>query len=230
MKACFFDIDGTLVQTGGAGQWAFAETFLDLFGIEELSKEVPFAGRSDRGIAGGFFRAHGLDDSQANWDRFRDGYVERLGRHVRERDGGLLPGVPALIDRVEALGDVDIGLLTGNIRRAAEVKLGHYGLWDRFEFGGFGDDHPDRNDIAAAALAAARRRRRERSAAERDVEEKIVVIGDTPNDVRCARAIGAWAVAVPTGPTPVEDLIAAQPDLLVETLEQADAVVEYLVG
>lgn len=225
MKACFFDIDGTLVLTGGAGMYAFADTFADLFGVAQLSSDVSFAGQSDRGIAGGLFEAHGIENSDANWSRFREGYVERLGGQLEAREGEVLPGVVELIDRLEALGDVQIGLLTGNIAAAAELKLRYYGLWDRFAFGGFGDDHPDRNDIARTAAAKARQRHGRESPAER-----MVVIGDTPNDVRCARAIGAFAVAAPTGHTPAIALAAANPDLLIPTLEEADELVSFLAA
>ncbi len=223
MKACLFDIDGTLVLTGGAGMFAFAETFAEDFGVPEISREVPFAGQSDRGIAGNLFVAHGIEDTAQNWARFREGYVARIEDHLRLREGLVLPGVFALIDRLEALGDVHIGLLTGNVAAAAQIKLRYYDLWDRFPFGGFGDDYPDRNDIAATAVALARERHG--SASE---NERIVVIGDTPNDIRCARSVGAYAVGVPTGHTSLEELAAAGPDVLVETLEDADEIVAYL--
>lgn len=223
MKACLFDIDGTLVLTGGAGMFAFAETFAEDFGVPEISREVPFAGQSDRGIAGNLFVAHGVENTAENWERFREGYTARLLDHLRRREGIVLPGVFRLLDRLEELGDVHIGLLTGNVSAAAEIKLRYYDLWDRFEFGGFGDDHPDRNDIAAAAVARARERHGSASN-----EERVVVIGDTPNDVRCARSVGAYAVGVPTGHTSAAELAAARPDLLVETLEDADVIVAYL--
>lgn len=225
MKACLFDIDGTLVVTDRAGQYAFAETFAEEFGIEELSKEVPFAGCSDRGIAGGLFEAHGIENSQANWDKFRTKYVTKIASHVEQRDGQVLPGVLALIERVEAMGDVHIGLLTGNVEAAAEAKLSYYGLWDRFAFGGFGDDHPDRNGIAATAATKAREKHGRLTR-----EERIVVIGDTPNDVRCARSIGAFAVAVATGHTNPIELAAANPDILIPTLEESEDIVAFLAA
>lgn len=233
MKACFFDIDGTLVMTGGAGQVAFAETFAEVFGVAEISADVSFAGRSDRAIAMDLLAVHGHEPSDANWRRFQSGYVDRLVAALPRCDGEVLPGVEALIDRLEARGDVLIGLLTGNVRRAAEKKLGYYGLWERFVtsasgddpvIGGFGDDHPDRSDIAAAAVQAARRR------FGKPVDpsaETLVVIGDTPNDIRCARSVGAKAVAVPTGHTPAEALAAHEPDLLIETLEDAERLLAW---
>lgn len=225
MKACLFDIDGTLIQTASAGQFAFEEAFEAAFGVTELSKDVPYAGRSDRGIAADLFGVHGIDNTPENWERFRSVYVGLIAKHVAERDGEVLPGVVALIERVEALGDVHLGLLTGNIEAAAEAKLGYYGLWDRFAFGGFGDDHPDRNDIAATAAAKARERHGRLTR-----EERIVVIGDTPNDVRCARSIGAYAVAVPTGHTPAIALAAANPDILIPTLEDSDDILSFLAA
>lgn len=223
MKACLFDIDGTLIRTEGAGQRAFAEAFFEAFGVAELSEDVSYAGRSDRGIAGDLFGIHGIENTPTNWERFRQTYVGLIAKHVAERDGEVLPGVFELIERVEALGDVHVGLLTGNIEAAAEAKLSHYGLWERFAFGGFGDEHPDRNDIASTAATRAR----ERHGRPTD-NERIVVIGDTPNDVRCARSIGAYAVAVPTGHTPSITLAAANPDLLIPTLKVTDDLLAFL--
>ncbi len=229
MKVCLFDIDGTLVITGGAGQYAFADTFREVFGIEEINRNVSFAGRSDRGIAGDLFEHHDIENSQSNWERFQAVYLGHLEKQLVEREGTLLPGVVRLIDQLEELGDVHIGLLTGNVVAAAERKLGYYGIWNRFAFGGFGDNHPERNDIAHAAREAARVHHQEMELNE-DADEKILVIGDTPNDITCARAIGAMAVAVPTGHTSSESLAAAMPDLLLENLESSKAIVDWFVG
>ncbi|TWT90096.1 Phosphoglycolate phosphatase [Pseudobythopirellula maris] len=219
MKACLFDIDGTLVQTGGAGVQAFAQTFAEEFGVPEISRSISFAGRSDRAIAGDLLEIHELGDTPENWSRFQAGYLPRLTKKLAECVGTVLPGVVALLDKLEAQGDVQIGLLTGNIRRGAEAKLSHYGLWDRFAFGGFGDDLPMRDDIAAASVALARARHQAEPLSAHDGHERVVVIGDTPNDITCAHAIGALAVGVPTGHTPVEVIEAEGPDLVVDTLE-----------
>ncbi len=134
--------------------------------------------------------------------------------------GRVLPGVVALLEALTARGDTALGLITGNVAQAAEHKLRHYELWHWFRFGGYGDEHLDRNDIAAAALAAARLHLGE------TVHRELVVIGDTPNDVRCARAIGALSVAVPTGNTSIDTLRTAEPDVLVESLEDVAPILK----
>ena len=227
MKAVLFDIDGTLILTGGAGQRAFAETFATDFGVPNISRNVAFAGRSDRAIAHELMRVHDIEPSEANWQRFRAGYLARLPGALRAGNGQVLPGVHALLDRLE-LAPVHVGLLTGNVRVGAQSKLSHYDLWHRFAFGGFGDDCLDRNDIASLALAAARRHVSSNGIAAIH-GETVVVIGDTESDIRCARAIGAIAVAVATGLTSAEALAAEKPDLLMENLEDTTALLAFLV-
>lgn len=226
MKICFFDIDGTLVSTGGAGQLAFAEVFRELFGVEQLSGDVSFAGRSDRAIAHDLFLAHGQEPSLDNWRRFRDAYVSELSRVLPLCQGEVLPGVGCLIDRLKEAGNIHVGLLTGNIVAGAQAKLSHYDLWHHFAFGGYGDEHTDRCDIALSALEAARTHLPD----EAHAEPRCAVIGDTVHDIRCARAIGALAVAVPTGFTPIDELRAAGADIAVETLEDCEQLMEWLAA
>jgi phosphoglycolate phosphatase-like HAD superfamily hydrolase len=223
MHVCFLDIDGTLVTTGGAGQAAFVVTLAKDFGIPHAtSAGVPFAGRSDRAIAMDLFEANGLDANDQMWERFRTAYVCRLAEVLPTFQGRVLPGVVRLLETLANRGDVALGLLTGNIREGARRKLEHYQLWDWFAFGGFGDDHHDRCDIASAALAAAR------GHLNGSPHGRLIVIGDTPNDIICGRSIGAACVAVPTGNTEIEILQAAQPDVLVETLEDSAPILRLL--
>lgn len=228
MHICFLDIDGTLVLTGGAGQAAFAQTLSADFGIPEIDAAVSFAGRSDRAIAMDLFRSHGVRASAENWRRFCAGYLARLEKTLVTHQGSVLPGVADFLAALAARGDVAIGLLTGNVREGARRKLGYYGLWEWFPFGGFGDDHIERCDIAAAALSAARQHLNCHSDAA--VPGKVLVIGDTPNDIACGRSIGATCVGVPTGHTGIETLQRADPDLLVETLEDVGPILALLDG
>jgi phosphoglycolate phosphatase len=225
MHICLIDIDGTLVLTGGAGQTAFAHTLERDFGIPEINRDVVFAGRSDRAIAMELFDIHGIERTPANWQRFCQGYVDSLDEMLPTHAGRVLPGVSALIDNLIARGDVAIGLLTGNIHEAARRKLSFYGLWHHFPFGGFGDEHEDRNDIAAAALAAAQKHI---GANGRSSRHSLVVIGDTLNDVRCGRSIGARCVAVATGHSTSDVLRTSSPDVVVETLEDASPILALL--
>ena len=224
MHICFLDIDGTLVLTGGAGQTAFGRTLVEDFGIETVDGSVPFAGRSDRAIAMDLFRSHGLAATEENWERFRVGYLARLQDSLKTHKGFVLPGVPELLRALAARGDVALGLLTGNLREGARYKLRYYGLWDHFAFGGFGDEHMERCDIAAAALVAAKShlgslRIGAANNGECPTNGQVVVIGDTLHDISCGRSIGALCVAVPTGHTSAEVLRSGEPDTLVATLE-----------
>lgn len=204
-----FDIDGTLLNTGGAGQSAMERALETAFHLTDLSHDIPAAGRTDRAITADLFAHHGIPDRPESWNRFMQAYVEHLPQSLAELDGRVLPGVVDLLDTLADRGDVALGLLTGNFRRGAELKLEYYLLDHHFRFGGFGDVHFDRDDVARAALAeACRFLDREQSS------DHIWVIGDTPSDVKCARAIGAHAVAVATGIFSSEELEAAQPDFL----------------
>jgi phosphoglycolate phosphatase-like HAD superfamily hydrolase len=174
------------------------------------------------------FRSHGLEASEENWQRFRAGYLSRLKKALTACKGFVLPGVPSFLQALADRGDVAIGLLTGNMRDGAECKLTHYELWHWFAFGGYGDEHMERCDIAAAALADAKRHlngHANYAHSSRALDNRrMVVIGDTPHDIRCGRSIGAQCVAVPTGNFSADELRGSTPDVLVDTLEDHYAV------
>jgi phosphoglycolate phosphatase len=221
MHICLLDIDGTLLLTGGAGQTAFAQTLAAEFDIPAINSNVLFAGRSDRAIVTDLFRAHGIEPFEENWQRFRTSYLSRLGNVLTQLQGRVLPGVNELLISLAARGDVALGLLTGNVREGARQKLVHYNLWHWFPFGGFGDDHVERNNIAAAALVAAKLHLNALSSPDHG---EVVVIGDTLNDITCGRSIGARCVAVATGHSPTSELSTGRPDVLLETLEDAEPI------
>jgi phosphoglycolate phosphatase-like HAD superfamily hydrolase len=219
-----FDIDGTLVRTGGAGEKAFARVCATQFGVPDGTARLSFAGRTDRSIVREFFRLHDIDPVEANFRRFFEAYVFILDELMRASRGEVLPGVRPMLRALRALEPAPvIGLLTGNIRLGAEIKLRHHGLWEEFEMGGFADDAEDRNRIAAVA-----RERGERVAGREFLGEEIVVIGDTPLDVACARAIGARVLAVATGIFTASQLSSHHPDWLVSDL--AEFKMEVLLG
>ena len=212
MHICLFDIDGTLLNSGGAGKAAIEAALIEEFGVL-VQVQVPYSGRTDRAIGRDLLRFHSVAETADNWQRLVRGYLEHLPAALNRHQGRVLPGIAALVRRLGERHDVALGLLTGNIQAGARVKLGHYGLFDFFAFGGFGDHHFERDDVAREALAAIHERYAGRYATER-----IWVIGDTPLDVQCARAIGAKAVAVATGWHTVDQLRSTAPDLVLTDL------------
>lgn len=224
MLVLLFDIDGTLISTGGAGLNALRATMREEFGIAEPN-DVPVSGRTDRGIARDLFRAHELAETEDHWQRFLDSYLRHLADQLPRTRGRVLPGVAQLLDALQGLERVRLGLLTGNVQAGARLKLRHYGLEDYFAFGGFGDRHADRDSVAAEALDASR----VHLPAETQ-PDRVWVIGDTPMDITCARSISARCVAVATGSFPREALEAYSPDLAVDNLDRLDHLLEVLVG
>jgi phosphoglycolate phosphatase-like HAD superfamily hydrolase len=174
-----------------------------------LRVQVPYSGRTDRAIIRELFQVHGIDETEANLHKLFNGYLRRLPETLRAHRGKVLPGVQDLLTKLSGRSDFAVGLLTGNVRAGARAKLGHFGLFDFFAFGGFGDHHFDRDDVAREALAEVHRH-----VGQPVPGEQIWVIGDTPLDVQCARAIGARVVAVATGLHTLDDLAATRPDLV----------------
>jgi phosphoglycolate phosphatase-like HAD superfamily hydrolase len=219
IRLVLFDIDGTLVRTGHAGTQAFARTFASEFDLHHGSERMKFAGRTDVSLVREFLELHGLEGSDDNFDRFFSQYAFWLDHILVTSNGHACPGVYELLRDLETLPQPPmLGLLTGNIQLGAEIKLRHYDLWERFHMGGFADDHEDRNYIAQAALDRARR------ILGADLEpDEIVVIGDTPFDVRCGKFIGAKTMAVATGGASLHDLKVCGADWTVADLTKISA-------
>jgi phosphoglycolate phosphatase-like HAD superfamily hydrolase len=209
MHVCLFDIDGTLIHTRGAGMAALREGLREAFGVAEPTDQVAVHGRTDRGITRDLFRHHAIKDLPEHWEKFREAYLRVLPGTLAQRPGTVLPGIVSLLEALSGRGDVALGLLTGNTREGARIKLAHYGLDQYFEFGGFGDNHFERDDVAREALAAVMSRLNGRVDLAR-----VWVIGDTPIDVGCGQAIGARTIAVATGNHTWDELAEAQPDHL----------------
>ncbi len=224
MHVILFDIDGTLVNTGGAGRDALHWALTTEFAVADPF-QVNLSGRTDRGITRELFDAHAIPHTDENWQRFQQAYLVGLLDHLPRRKGYVLPGVVALLHALRNTPDVALGLLTGNVREGARRKLAFYGLEEHFAFGGFGDHQHDRDDVAREALVASRLHVGEELASDR-----IWVIGDTPLDVRCARAIGAKVVAVATGSHPIEELELSRPDLAVDDLTATEKLLARLFG
>ncbi|MCS7022661.1 MAG: HAD family hydrolase [Gemmataceae bacterium] len=223
MTVLLFDIDGTLVRTGGAGKAAMEEALRSAFGVRQIQDGVPYAGRTDRAIARDLLRVHHIPPVEENITRLQRAYLDHLPRMLHQRGGTVCPGVVELLRTLSTVEGMVLGLLTGNIREGARCKLAHFGLWDYFVGGGFGDEHEDRDDVARAAVAALGLS----PALAADATRQVWVIGDTPLDIRCARAIGAHAVAVATGWHSPQELAAHRPDWLLPDLTCVETVLPY---
>ncbi|MFM7056510.1 MAG: HAD family hydrolase [Planctomycetota bacterium] len=220
----FFDIDGTMLHTGGAGQKAMELALREEFRVPEPFHAVQTAGRTDRGIENEVFARCGIPLTDHQRQRFTRAYLERLPQCLRELPGGLLPGVRPLLDVLSRNPRVHLSLLTGNYAEGAWMKLRHFEIDHFFTGGAYGDHHPERDDVARDALAHVR------TTLQKDVSGNAAwVIGDTPADIRCARAIGAKAAAVATGIYSAQQLHPHSPDELFHNLADTARVLERLL-
>jgi phosphoglycolate phosphatase-like HAD superfamily hydrolase len=214
VRLVLFDIDGTLVHTGHAGTQAFAKTLETEFDARDGVGKVRFAGRTDVSLVRELFGIHGIAATPENFQRFFARYVFWLDQIMEQSNGGRCHGVSEFLDHLRALPKPPLlGLLTGNIRLGAEIKLRRYDLWEPFVTGAFADDHEDRDHIAAAAL-----RRGRRVLDDGLKPDEILVVGDTRHDIRCGKYIGARVLAVATGGATLEELKKHSPHWAVEDL------------
>ena len=236
-KLVLFDIDGTLVLTGGAGIRAMNRACEELVGHPLALDGIPVAGRTDRIILTDVVARAGraLDDGLL--ERLRKRYISNLREEIEQpgrtqsfeslgpRGGvkAVMPGIRELLDVLELREDIFLGLLTGNFEAGARIKLEHFDLWRYFRCGAFGDDAADRNELVPFALERARR------CGLPDISpHHILVVGDTPHDVACARAVGATPVAVATGGFTVEQLRESGADIVFQDLSRANEFLNLL--
>ncbi len=220
---CLFDIDGTLLNSGGAGQLAMEAALLEAFGVTGPYQDILAAGRTDKAITTDLFAHHKIEVTDDVERIFMNAYLSHLPHTLNNGDGRILPGVNDLLERLTNHAGVTLGLLTGNYQVGADLKLKHYAIHQHFHFGGYGDTHHHRDDVARVAYRAAC------AHLKSDVPaETVWVIGDTPSDITCARAIGANVIAVATGIYASEELRSYEPDYLYEDLSDVETVLEIL--
>jgi phosphoglycolate phosphatase len=227
VRLVLFDIDGTLVIAKGAGRRALHRALERVYGTAGAIEGYDFRGKTDPRIVGDLMGAAGiapevirggLDDC---FEAYARGLTDEIG------DGQcvtVLPGVAELVRRLDATEGVLLGLLTGNIEEGARIKLAPTGLWPYFRTGAFGSDDADRRRLPSLAA-----RRAQALTGNRFPPEEVVVIGDTPLDIECARAFGAVAVAVATGFHPYAELQAEGPDLLFESFADVESTLARLL-
>ncbi len=216
-----FDIDGTLVDTGGAGSRSIAAAFEELHGRRDACAHFSFDGMTDRAIARQGLSAIGVEVTPPAIDALLATYLRHLAREVSATQAHryvVHPGMREAVQAAHARGAA-VGLGTGNIEPGARVKLGRVGLSEAFAFGGFGDDHELRPELIRVGAERGARRLGVSLA-----EARVVVVGDTPKDIAAAQAIGAQSVAVATGSWRVEQLAAAGATWAFASLAQTGAL------
>ncbi|MDO8835690.1 MAG: HAD family hydrolase [Vicinamibacterales bacterium] len=235
MRLLLFDVDGTLVLTGGAGMRGMTRAFETVFGVPDALNGIPVAGRTDPAILAEMMSRAGITADDAARARFQDCYLpilaEEMNRPVPDtlhpsqhsHYKGPLPGVPELVGALDGHDGVFLALLTGNYTRAAEIKLGHFDLWQPFRCGAFGDDGTERHELVPVATARALA-----LGCPAVGPDDVIVIGDTPLDVACARTAGVRSLAVATGGYSRDVLEQSQADLAVDALTDTKAMVQWL--
>jgi len=224
-RLILFDIDGTLVDTKGAGLVSLQNGFFEAF-PQCKGRDFPpldLGGATDSGVAHFLFDHFGIEHSRETRERFFQSYANDLEATFLNEEGSrghALPGVLRLLDELSKCDHYRLALLTGNTMRGAFIKLEKYQIDYHFKTGGFGDDHADRNLLGPIALARASEVHRESFSAEH-----TLVVGDTLKDINCARAFGAKVLALSTGAVAREVLEEAKPDAFLTSLaDSADAL------
>ena len=221
-RLLLWDIDGTLITTGAAGQSAIALATAKRFEGGELNG-VEIAGRTDIGIVHQILAKYKTPVTDEGVHSLLDLYVELLTAELPKGKGRVLPGVQELLEHAAKSPDRTLGLLTGNLERGAKLKLEQYRLWHFFAFGAFADDHHDRNELGAFALSRALEATGIKFAAS-----QVDVIGDTGHDINCGKVLGARTVAVATGSWSREQLAEHEPDFLFDDFSNVDDVIQTL--
>ncbi len=225
-RLVLFDIDGTLLSGGRAARAVFAQALTEVFGTCGDIETFAFEGKLDPMIVRELLLAAGVPEETVFRRRAEALalYLDRLEAALLLERPILTPGVAAVLDGVARGGAAVPALLTGNVERGARIKLSAVGLWNRFAFGAFGDEAPRREELGPIALAKARRLGLSASG------EDCVVVGDAPQDVACALALGARIVAVATGKTPAEKLAKAGAHVVLPDLSDTSRALEAILG
>jgi len=224
LKLLLFDIDGTLMRTGGAGRISMERAFKSVYGVRNGFEGIHMMGRTDPVIVREALCNHGLTWQDDQVESFRRLYYEILTEQIKQplADKGLCPGIPELLEAIQATPALFLGLLTGNWRRSAMMKLDYFGIRPYFPAGAFADDSEKREDLVAVVVE-----RMLPFTGKMPDPSQVIVIGDTPMDVACAKPYGAKSVAVATGFHSPEVLKAARPDRIFSNLADTKRVLAY---
>lgn len=226
MKLILFDIDGTLMRSGGAGFRAMERAFTELFGVRDVTRGIVPHGKTDPLILREILGREGLGkgSERQTMDALQALYERFLPEEMPSSPAVLMPGVRELLGALAAAKDTLLGLLTGNFERGARVKLERFGLNHHFPFGAFGSDDGDRDRLPAIAVARAEAL----TGRHIGLGAHVSIIGDTPRDVACALSSGALPVGVATGGFSVAELEAAGAAVVFPDLTDTAAVLAAL--
>jgi phosphoglycolate phosphatase len=221
LKLILFDIDGTLIRTAGAGKKSMEKAFEKIYNIKDGFHGIHMMGRTDPSIITEALSNHHLEWRHDEVEQFREAYFRILEREIKISRPGkrICPGVASLLELLDAQPDIILGLLTGNWRYSAFIKLRFFKIDHYFTIGAFGDDSSNREDLIPVVI--------DRLNANRGIQvekQNMYVVGDTPTDIRCAKPQGVRTVAVATGFHTVEDLALEKPDYLFENFQNTNRV------
>jgi len=221
-----FDIDGTLMLSGGAGRDALHRSFKELFDVDDATAGIRLHGQTDPQIFADILKARNLDPDPTGeaFHAVRERYIRYLAQGIQDAPAELMPGIPVLLDLLSQTAGFYLSLVTGNIEEGARTKLSRFDLNRYFDTGGYGSDSAERRDLVPIAIDRVRK-----TTGQEFEKFRVVVIGDTEKDIDCGKFNGVKTVAVATGGTTYEHLESTQPDSLFRNFSDSDAVYQTLL-
>lgn len=220
-----FDIDGTLLRTDGVGRSAITEALSAYTGASVSIEDVPFSGRTDPAIFQDVLAKNGLPTTESFMRNVIERYVQIIQSTLSTENVEVLPGVPALLEELDEQPDVQLGLITGNVKPVAYAKLSRAGLDSYFPFGSFGSDHSNRNKLPGIAA----RRASSFTGQSFRLDEHTVIVGDTVHDITCGQAVDASVISVCTGRYERSYLHRHTPDVVLESLRHKEPFFDYIM-